>query len=121
MNVINIKQNIISMSIARSLYKSMLKTTGIRNVRGIKNINDSEIYYHHYVYEDEIHKVIGPYENRVKNLMYYVKFRIKYGEEHEIDKLFKIHKLIPDFINMNENEKLGEYEYETEIEILDNY
>ena len=107
------------MSVARSLYKSMLKTTGIRNVRGIKKINSDEIYYHHYVYENEIHKVIGPYEDRVKNLMYYVKFRIKYG--NNIDDLFKIHKLIPDFINMSENEKLGEYEHETDIEILDNY
>jgi hypothetical protein len=53
--------------------------------------------------------------------MYYVKFRINYGRPEDIDYLFKIHKLIPDFINMSENEKLGEYEYETEIEILDNY
>ena len=121
MNVIKDRFNIISMSVAKSLYKSMLKTTGIKNVRGIKNINNSEVYYHHYVYENEIHKVIGPYEDRVKNLMYYVKFRINYGRPEDIDDLFKIHKLMQDFINMSENENLGEYEYETEIEILDNY
>ena len=109
------------MSVARSLYKSMLQTTNVRNIRSFNNISKSKLYFHRYVYENESHSVVGPYEDRVKNLMSYIKFRIKYGDDVDIDNLFTIHNLLKDFIKMNENEKIGEYEYETEIQILDNY
>ena len=121
MNVIKDKLSIISMSVVHSLYKSMLKTTGIRNVRGLNNINKNRLYLHQYVYENEMYKVVGPYEDRVKNLMSFVKFRIKYGERENIDDLFEIHKVLPEFMKMNKNEKLGKYKYETRVQILDNY
>ena len=54
MNVIKDKLSIISMSVAKSLYKSMLKTTGINNVRGLNNINKKRLYLHQYVYENEM-------------------------------------------------------------------
>lgn len=109
------------MSIPRVLYKSMLRISGVKSVKNIENIKGQRLYHHHYLYNEEMYKIVGPHEDRVKNLISYIKFRIKYGGEYELDDLFLTHRLLIDFMKMNENEKIGDYKYDTEIEILDNY
>ena len=117
MNIIKTKLfYIISMSVARSLYRSIL-----RNLKPSLPVrtDSKELISHTYVYNDELYTITGPHEDRIDNFVSVVKLKTLYGEKEKIDDLFKAHQVIKDFLNLNKNEKVGEYRWETRIEILD--